>query len=91
MVSLCGSLQEKSPGPEKSSGIILEDFESQFHLCPNASQTFLRARPTMTDPGTVDDLADLSNPMANLMDVCANGEFFVIARKGLIQLSAKPS
>ena len=38
-------------GPEKSSGIILEDFESQFHLRPNASQTFLRARPTITDPG----------------------------------------
>ena len=42
-------------------------------------------------PGRVDDLADLSNPMANLMDVCTNDEFFVIARKGLIQLSAKPS
>ena len=42
-------------------------------------------------PGHVDDLADLSNPMANLMDVCANDEFFVIARKGLIQLNAKPS
>ncbi len=58
---------------------------------PNASQTFLRARPTITGPGHVDDLADLSNPMANLMDVCANDEFFVIAPKGLIQLSAKPS
>ena len=42
-------------------------------------------------PGRVDDLADLSNSMANLMDVCANDEFFVIARKGLIQLNAKPS
>jgi hypothetical protein len=40
LVLLCGSLQEKSPGPEKSSGIILEDLEPQFHLCPNASQTF---------------------------------------------------
>ena len=42
-------------------------------------------------PEHLDDLANLSNPMANLMDVCTNDEFFVIAPKGLIQLSAKPS